>query len=128
MLAGIQNAVAGLQASDLQMDLPGTRLTSDIAVPFPQVLDSAAASTTLPLNIPIPQGDAGNTAVPSPATDNGTPPLPGLLPADTVSALGAGDPALDMGLYLIAKAAFQMNARVVSAANHEWEELARLGQ
>lgn len=129
MLAGIQNAVSGLQTSDLQMDVIGTRLTSELSVPFPHVVDSAATSGTLPLRLYLRQ-DEGKSVQPAQAMGERTTfsQLPGLLTADTASALGGSDLAMDMGLYLVAKAAFEMNARVVSTANHDLKELARLGQ
>jgi hypothetical protein len=129
MLTGIQYALVGLQASDLQMDVHGTRLTSEFAVSFLRVLDSAATSGTLPLRLTLRQ-DEGKSVQPAQATDERTTfyQLPCLLTADTASALGGSDLAMDMGLYLVAKAAFEMNARVVSTANHEFKELARLGR
>ena len=128
MLPGIRNAVAGLQSSDLQMDVLGTRLTSGMDVPFPEVLGSTETSGTLPLSLPLRGDNNGKTAIP--ATDAGTSfsQGPGFLPPATVSALSANDPALDMGLYLVAQAAYRMNARFVSAANYELKELTRLGQ
>lgn len=128
MLAGIRNAVTGLRANDLQMDILGTRLGSDVTVPFPEVLDSTGSSTALPLNLPLRQGDEGKVVDPPAPSQGGTPQLPGFLPAGTAAALGAGDPARDMGLYLVAHAAYQMNARVFSATSHELKVLTQLGQ
>lgn len=128
MLAGIRNAVAGLQANDLQMDILGSRLGSEAAVPFPEVMDSTGASTAPPLNPLLRKGDEEKGAAPA-STNQGAPsPLPGLLPADTAASLGAGDLARDMGLYLIAQAAYRMNARVFSASAHELKVLTGLGK
>jgi len=102
MLAGIQNAAAGLRASDFQMDVLGSRLSSDLAVPFPQVMDQASSPSFVPLALPGKDGERATLAA---ATGgSGSSQLPGLLPADTAADLSAGNLAGDMGLYLVAKA------------------------
>jgi len=126
VLAGIQNAAAGLRTSDFQMDVLGNRLSSDLALPFPQAMDAASSPASQPLNLP-PEGDKNRAAL-SQGQGDPTSTLPGLLPADTAAGLGASDPALDMGLYLVAKAAYQMNARVFSASAQELKRLSRLGE
>ncbi|HJT22930.1 MAG TPA: hypothetical protein VJ873_00010 [bacterium] len=128
MLVGIQNAVAGLQANDRRMDILGSRLGSDVTVPFPEVLDSSGASTTLPLSLPLRRDEEEKAGLPAPAAESSSSQLPGLLPANTSATLGKGDLARDMGLYLIAQAAYRVNARVFSTANHELIVLTRFGQ
>ena len=129
MLAGIQSAVAGLQANDLQMDILGSRLGAEVSVPFPQVLDSTGTSMTVSIKLSKRRDDEEKGVVSPPTGQGGSSSqLPGLLPASTAAALGAGDPARDMGLYLIAQAAYRVNTRVFSAVTHELKILTRLGQ
>jgi hypothetical protein len=124
MLAGLQNGLRGLQASDLQMDILGTRLSAEASVPFPQINGPAASPTPTSLTLPR---EEDREAAPAPGKRTSFFQLPGLFPGDTVGSLG-GDLAGDMGAYVIAQAAYRLNARVVSAAGHELEVLTRLGQ
>ena len=120
MLNALNNAIAGMQAGDLQMDFWGTRISREVTVPFPQVLDSTPAPGAPPF---LPSGREGEGAVKGTSPS----PLPGVFPAGVFSPL-AGDLALDMGNFLVARAAYRMNARVISAASHELKVLTDLGK
>jgi hypothetical protein len=126
MLRALENGIRGLQSNDLQMDILGSRLSSDISIPFPQAFDQAGASPASPVLI-SPEDGGRNFQVPAAGERTSFSQLPGLLP-DSVTNTLKGDLAFDMGNFLVAKAAYQVNARVISAASYELRVLTRLGQ